>query len=94
METETQEVNKRVRKIRYAYVVLALISVLCGLIAVEVSLKAISSNNQNFCDLTTSFASPAPVKPTDPAHDRRSERTWIVYNKVLRLSGKLGCIDK
>lgn len=82
---------RRFKRIRYSYVVLALLSVVCAIIAVEISLAAIRSNNQNFCDLTTSFASPAPIKPTNPASDPRGERSWVVYNKIIKLNHHLGC---
>lgn len=85
------EAASRFKKVRYAYVVLALISVVCAFIAVEIALAAIRNNNQNFCDLVATFKHPAPVKPTDPAKDPRGERTWIVYGKVVRLDRRLGC---
>lgn len=85
------EAASRFKRVRYAYVILALISVICAIIAVEISLVAIRNNNQNFCDLVGSFKYPAPVKPVDPAKDKRGERTWIIYNKVVRLDHRLGC---
>lgn len=85
------KVSKRLKRIRYAYVVLALLSVVCAAIAVEISLAAIRSNNKNFCDLTTSFASPAPVKPLNPVLDPRGERSWVVYNKIVKFNHKIGC---
>lgn len=88
------EAASRFKRVRYAYVILALISVLCAFIAVEISLAAIRSNNQNFCDLMGSLSYPAPVKPTDPEHDLRGERTWVVYNKIVRLDHRLGCNKK
>lgn len=85
------EAASRFKRVRYAYVILALISVICAIIAVEISLAAIRNNNQNFCDLVGSFKNPAPVKPIDPGKDKRGERTWIIYNKVVRLDHRLGC---
>lgn len=85
------EAAARFKKVRYAYVVLALISFLAAGIAVQISLIAIRNNNHNFCDLVTSLKYPPPVRPADPAKDRRGERTWVIYNKVVRLDQRLGC---
>jgi hypothetical protein len=85
------EAASRFKRVRYAYVILALISVVCAVIAVEIALAAIRNNNQNFCDLVGSLKYPAPVRPVDPANDRRGERSWVIYNKVVRLDQRLGC---
>lgn len=81
----------RVRKVRYAYVVLALISCLTAFVAVQISLTAIRNNNQNFCDLVRSSTSTPAIKPANPKADPKAERTWEVYLKIVKLSEKLGC---
>lgn len=86
-----QEAASRFRKVRYAYVILALISVLCAVVAVEISLSAIRHNNHTFCDLMGSLTVTPAQRPANPAADKRGERTWEIYEKVLNLQNHLGC---
>jgi hypothetical protein len=74
---------------RYAYVVLALLSIFIGAAAVLVSLHEIQVNNQKFCQVLGT-AVPAP-KPENPAKDPSRERAYEGYVKVAKLSHDLGC---
>lgn len=85
------EAAARFKKVRYAYVILALISFLAAGIAVQISLIAIRNNNHNFCDLVGSLKYPSPVRPADPEKDKLGERSWVIYNKVVKLDNRLGC---
>jgi hypothetical protein len=85
------EAAPRFKRVRYAYVFLALFSFLCAAGAVQISIAAIRSNNQSFCDLVGSMTSPAPPKPVNPAADPKAERVWEIYNKVVTLDHRLGC---
>jgi hypothetical protein len=77
------------KRVKYAYVILAMISVLTAFIAVQISLAAIRGNNHNFCDLTHSLTVTPPVK--NHINVAQYNRSLAIYNELIGLQRHLGC---
>lgn len=76
---------------RYAYITLALLSVLVGVGAVLVSLNQINANNGKFCHLVSiSNSYPVPKNPGTEINPI-AERAWFMYNGYKDFGSSLGC---
>ena len=88
--------DHRAQGARYSYVILAVMCLFFGLGSYLYtnyrSDQDTRTNNQKFCGVITGVISGPVKKPTDPAKQPITERTYEHYLTFLQLGKDLGCI--
>lgn len=79
-------------RIRWAYVILAVFTVLSSALTVAFMIKYVQSNDQAWCDIIhASLPSTPPAKPSGPHPDSKQEKRYKSYQLVIALDHKFHC---
>jgi hypothetical protein len=77
-------------RIRYAYVILALLTLLTSGASTLFSAHQIDTNNHKFCQVITGFTATPVPKPTSPKqHAVTTQYEW--HQRFVQLGRSLGC---
>lgn len=88
----TEVANQRLKKVRWAYVVLAMLSLGLSVLTVLFVIKEVSDSNHKFCQIITTSLAPGPIaQPANPKKNPGQEKLYENYILVRDLGISLGC---
>lgn len=78
-------------KSKYSFVILVLMCFVLAGFSIVVTTTQEARNEHKFCDVFGALIAVPAQKPADPKADPSRERSYILYEKFVRLDKSLGC---
>lgn len=81
----------RLVRTRYAFVALAVLTLVMTAVAIVFTVHAIAANDRKFCDVMNAFTATPVQAPASPKASPARESQFEWYERFLALGRSLGC---